>query len=125
MSVNPHRSLIAVAAFVVAAACGGDSADTPARQIDLAPGKAAEPQLADAPLPQPEPAKAQPRAAETKRPTPPPVVEERAVETPAPAPVAAVPTPELSLPPAPTTGSIETGASFSVIPSTKICTNTH
>ncbi|MDA1081510.1 MAG: hypothetical protein O2973_07505 [Gemmatimonadetes bacterium] len=134
MSLNPHLRWSAAIALSVAAACGGnDASSEPVRQIELAPSATADPQLADAPLPEAAPPKAPVRAAETKRPAPPPAlpalpalpVEQRPVETPAPVPMAAVPVPEPALPPAPTTGSIALGTTFTVKPAMKICTNTH
>lgn len=118
----------ALAAVAMLAACGGgDKADANARQIDLAPSKPANPQLADAPLPKAEPAATPERKREVKRSAPLPRTvapqNEQKVEAPAPAPVAAVPAP--APPPAPTTGTVPIGTSFTVKPATKICTNTH
>ena len=108
--------------LIVAAACGGSDASNaaPARQIDLAPSKAANPQLADAPLPSAAPAKAPVKKPQVK-PVPPPYV-----EVPGPRPVAQVPapasTPRIS---APATGTIATGSTLTLNPSSRICTNTH
>ena len=114
-----------LAALMALTACGGnDSSNAAPRQIELAPSKTTEPQLADVPLPQAEPAKAPERAPQAKRiapPASPPPVAQRAVEAPVAAPAPATE----AVPPAPTTGSIEAGASLTLKPATKICTNTH
>jgi len=129
MTRKPHIHWIAAGALVVVAACGGGDSAEPPRQIDLAPAAAADPQLADAPLPEAAPAKAPIRAPAkapvTKEPAPmAPAVEQRPIETPAPTPV--TPVPEVApSPPAPTTGEVAVGTSFTVKPSMKICTNTH
>lgn len=130
MNRKPHFHWMAVAMLMVAAACGGGDSAEPPRQIDLAPASDAEPQLTDEPLPEAAPAKAPTntptKAPVTRQPVPTaPVVEQRPIETPVPAPVVAVPVPEPSLPPAPTTGEVAVGTSFTVKPATKICTNTH
>lgn len=129
----PHSRPIALslATIVVLAACGGgDASNADTRKIDLAPTKAAEPQLADAPLPRGEPGavpKAEPKAPPKRQVAVPktlePMVDDNvATPTPAaPAPIAAAPAPL----PLPTTGTVATGTSFTVRPATKICTNTH
>lgn len=129
MARTPHSQrtiAAALAAVLLAVACGGnDSQKAEPRQIDLAPQKAAEPQLADRPLPKAEPA----RAPESKRPRQVPrklepevqtKVEEPPPSAPAPIPVA-TPAPT----PVPATGVVETGTTFTVRPAVKICTNTH
>ncbi len=126
--IRPLATTLAAALF---AACGGDGSNNePARQIDLAPSKVAEPQLADAPVPEAAPA-ATPVRSEAKRTPPPPREEPRASEPPvqaataATAAVAVAAEAEPPPPPAPTTGSIAAGTAFTVKPATKICTNTH
>lgn len=126
MTLTIRRPFAGVLLVAGLAACGKDSADTqPARQIDLAPAKEAQPQLADQPLPKAEPsapAKAPTKKAEPPRQAPPPPVEEKPVEkAAAPAPVVAAPAPA----PAPATGTVTMGTSFAVKPAVKICTNTH
>lgn len=122
------RYLMMTFAAAALTACGGNDANqAPPREIDLAPAKAADPQLADAPLPKAEP-KAPERKQEAKRPAP---VEAKAPEprpdpTPvAAAPVVAAPTPAPATPAAPTTGVIAAGTTFMVKPAMRVCTNTH
>jgi hypothetical protein len=106
---------------VAVAACGGGasddatvSADTAARQVDLAPPPAAEPQLADAPAPEAAPATPAPR------PRPQPA---------APRPTAPEPEPAAPARPAPTPaariGTVAAGTSFAVSTGSRVCTNTH
>jgi hypothetical protein len=129
MPTPPRRALLAavcVAGLAGLAACGKEPADTqPPRQIDLAPTRQAEPQLADMPLPRAEPkapAKAPQKTPRPQQESPPP---EPRVEAP-PIPVetrpAAAPEPA---PAAPATGTVAVGTSFAVKPAMKICTNTH
>ncbi len=118
-----RAAAIACAAFTIG--CGKEEA-APARQIDLAPTAAAQPQLADVPAPVATPAsvptKAPPRAPQPRRDEPAP-----APPTQATAPVTAAQTPAAApaTPAAPTTGTIAAGVGFVVKPSAKICTSTH
>jgi len=116
----------AVFALAFAAACGGKEeqpapAAEPPREIELAPTKPAEPQLADVP----EKTGTQPkRAAPAKQPVSaaaPPKTEAPPPPEPAPAPVAAAPAAPAPVP----TGMVSAGASLTVHPEARICTNTH
>ena len=116
-------SLVAVSL----AACGKKDADQPVaagagREIQLAPTPTAQPQLNDAPeatapVPAPKPTPA-PKAPGKKPVEPPREVVVR------PLPVAPTPAPMPAAPAAPVLGTIATGTSFSVRPSSQICTNT-
>jgi hypothetical protein len=129
---QPSRTILVAFAAVALAACGGkDDASAANRQIELAPAKTAEPQLADAPLPKAEPkteAEApapKPEAAKpapAKAPPPEPEPQPKA-EAPVSAPVVAAPAPAAPAPPP--TGTVAEGTMFTVTPTTKICTNTH
>ena len=121
-------SLLAFAAFVMACGSKDGSAAQP-RQLDLAPAKQAEPQLADVPAPAPkaEPAKAPPKAA-AKAEQPKPKPEPAKAEAPATQPVAPAPAPAAMAPagpPAPVTGAVAAGSKVTLKPSARICTNTH
>ncbi|HVZ49344.1 MAG TPA: hypothetical protein VG916_11210 [Gemmatimonadaceae bacterium] len=132
MRATPHMSRIAAVgcAAMILTACGGDAANTDTRKIDLAPTKAAEPQLADAPLPKAD-AKAPVKAATApapKRSAPEPkrlepMVDDK-VATPAPAAAAPIAAAPAALP-LPTTGTVAAGTSFTVKPAVKVCTNTY
>lgn len=131
MASTPHTfafTVAASAALLFAAACGGnDARNAQPRQIDLVPQKAAEPQLADQPLPKAEPA----RAPLSKRSRPEPAPQklepevQTKVETPAPAAPAPIPIETPAPASAPPTGVVETGTTFTVKPAGKVCTNTH
>lgn len=126
--LKPSRCWTSLALAAALTACGGgDKSNATTRQIDLAPTKASQPQLADVPLPKAEPAKPPERTPVTKQPPPVPAKVapelEQKVEAPVPAPVAAVP--PLAPPPAPATGTVPVGTSFTVRPATRICTGTH
>lgn len=121
---------VAVATLLVSAACGSkDSPPADARQITLAPQAAAEPQLADRPLPAPKP-EGRPEARDRQRREPTATKLEPVVEptVSAPAPAAApapLPVPKETPAPEPAMGMVESGTSFTVRPETRICTNTH
>ena len=132
-------TLLSVASLAISAACGSRDAQqasaTPAREIQLAPAGAAQPQLNDAPLPQqpapnpapaPVSAPAPTRAPEVRRPAP---VRRRVAQAPDPSPTPrtpVVPVAPIAAAPAPSlTGTIDAGRTLAVNPSARICTNTH
>ena len=88
-----------------------DTATAPAPQPAPAP-----PVVAPDPVPPPPPAAAAPRPRVRPRPSP-----KAAEPTPAPAPAPAAP----AEPPAPRFGVVESGATLSLSPTAKVCTNTH
>jgi len=119
---------LASALMLFAAACAGkDDASNaaPARQLDLAPTKQAQPEFKDAPLPSAAPAK-EPIKAPARKATP---AAEQSAPAPRPAMPPLLPTPAAATEPAataaPTSGSIATGTPFSARPASRICTNTH
>ena len=130
MKTNYIRRLASTLSLVAVslAACGKKDADQAAtagvgREIQLAPTTTAQPQLNDAPevkapVPAPKPTPA-PKAP-VKKPVEPP----REVVV-SPLPVAPKPAPLPAAPVAPVLGTIATGTSFSVRPSSPICTNTY
>jgi hypothetical protein len=131
MPRTPHAislTTFAAATLLFAAACGGkDAQNAEPRQIDLAPQKATEPQLADQPLPKTEPAAAPESKRPRRQPEPQkiePEVQTR-VEAPAPAVPAPIPVATPAPAPAPASGVVEAGTTFTVRPAMKICTNTH
>jgi hypothetical protein len=127
-------------------ACGDKNAQqggASAREIQLAPSTAAQPQLNDAPQPAAAPAPApdkpapkRPQVAKTPTPQqkpPQPVVVVRplsasdsaaAAPAPAPAPAPAVVAAAPSGPPAIPTGIVDVGTTFPVHPLARVCTNT-
>ncbi|HEY4658058.1 MAG TPA: hypothetical protein VIH11_00975 [Gemmatimonadaceae bacterium] len=128
-----HSAVLAFLALVVAA-CGGKDAqqanNAPAREIQLAPAPAAQPQLKDVPVatasaPARAPAKAPAKAPE-KRPEPAGLHVERApapVSVPQPAASASAPAP--AGPVFTPMGTVDAGTVFVVRPSARICTSTH
>jgi hypothetical protein len=117
------RQVVSILTISALAACGGsEPAAEPQRQIQLAPPPATPAPIADvAPKPETKAAKSTVKKAEAPPPPAPQREPEKKVEAPAPAPVAVAPAPA----PAPTAGTIAEGSTFSVVPSAKICTNTH
>ena len=121
--IRRSAATLSLLALAFAGACGNKDAQQTAangagREIQLAPTTTAQPQLNDAPLPKaPAPApKPKPAPEKKQAPQPRDVVVSPAA-TPAPAPVPAAP-------PASVIGTIATGTSFSVRPSSRLCTNT-
>jgi hypothetical protein len=139
---TPRSSTILLLAFVAGVtACGDKTAQQasspPAREIQLAPNAASQPQLNDTAIGKaPAPArKAPPKApqhstAQRPQEAPPPQVVVRPLNpqdnastaaAPAPAPaVAAAP----AAPPAPSMGVVSAGTAFTVQPVARVCTNT-
>jgi hypothetical protein len=134
----PSATLLATALLTLAAACGDrgsqQGSGTPAREIQLAPAAAAQPQLNDTPVQtaKPAPPKTAPKTAQVaKAPekpaeSPPQVVvrpltsqdNPAAAQPAAPAPAAA---PASS---APATGIVAAGTTLAVKPLSRVCTNT-
>ncbi len=136
-------TLLAIALLTGVSACGDkgtqQASGTPAREIQLAPSAAAQPQLNDTAQPGAEPApavrKPAPKRAQTAQsPAPRPsepaeqVVVVRPLSAPdaaaaaSPAPAAAAPAP--AGPPPVAMGTVDAGTTFAVHPLARVCTNT-
>jgi hypothetical protein len=129
----------ACALLIFAASCASKDdtrVATSSRQIDLAPGKAAQPQLADVPALPPAPptatakapAKTPPRAGAAPTPSPEPTPEPTRAPTVAPsaaAPAGAPATTPTPAPASPATGTVAVGSLLTLRPAARICTNTH
>jgi hypothetical protein len=145
--MRPDAALLSVLLLAGASACGdkggAQKEGTPAREIQLAPTAAAQPQLNDAPQPAAAPApkkEAPKRTSVARAPEPRPQqvkpVEPQVVVRPldasdvatapahAPAPVTPAAAPAPTGPPPAPTGVVDAGTTFAVHPLARVCTNT-
>ncbi|MCX5765889.1 MAG: hypothetical protein NTZ43_01510 [Gemmatimonadetes bacterium] len=135
-------TLSVLGVLMVTAACKGDETQQNgaqnARQIELPPVAASQPQLNDAPKPEPAAEKPAPKPAPTPKPKAPEptTVTVRKIAPPEAAPAApaaaaataAAPSATVAAAPAaaePAFGTIATGTALKVSPAMRICTNTH
>ena len=123
---TPRHSFALLLTAALTAACGGkdntQAANAPAREIQLAPPPAAQPQLNDTPA---KTSPAPKKIAQARREEPKPAPLHVQVSPVPPKPAEAAPAPAPAAPPAAPMGTVSAGSVLAVHPAVRVCTSTH